>query len=213
MNLKESETEFYNSLVSLDRIKARSIIRQGSAQSLKLSEIEKIISNTLYKLGWEWEEGTASISQVFMAGKVCEELVDEIIPAESPYRKKQPKAAITVFEDFHALGKRIVYSVIRSNGFELSDWGFGMKAEDILKRLDKENIEVLLISVLMLNSALHVKDLIKKIKSRDKDIKIIVGGAPFMFDDYLYREVGADATGNSASDAVKVFKKILAEKA
>ncbi len=213
MNFKEAETGFYNSLISLDRVKARGILKQGFAKSLKLSEIERIISNTLFTLGREWEEGTASISQVFMAGKICEELVDEIIPAESPYRKKQPKAAIAVFEDFHVLGKRIVYSVIRSNGFELADWGFGMKAGDILKRLEKDRVEVLLISVLMLNSALRVKDLIKKIKSKDKEIKVIVGGAPFMFDDYLYKEVGADATGKSASDAVKVFKKILSEKA
>jgi hypothetical protein len=33
----------------------------------------------------------------------------------------------------------------------------------------------------------------------------VVGGAPFRFDDQLWREVGADAMGLSASDALKIL--------
>ena len=33
-------------------------------------------------------------------------------------------------------------------------------------------------------------------------VRVIVGGAPFLFDDKLWREVGADAMGRNAAEAV-----------
>jgi methanogenic corrinoid protein MtbC1 len=37
---------------------------------------------------------------------------------------------------------------------------------------------------------------------------VVVGGAPFLFDPLLWREVGADAMGRSASEAPGIIEKI-----
>ncbi|MFW5855403.1 MAG: cobalamin-binding protein, partial [Thermodesulfobacteriota bacterium] len=71
----------------------------------------------------------------------------------------------------------------------------------------EDEVELLLISALMLPSALRVekvKDLLDRFGSRTQ---IVVGGAPFRIDPQLGREVGADAVGNSAADAVAIIER------
>ncbi len=43
----------------------------------------------------------------------------------------------------------------------------------------------------------------------DFNVKIVVGGAPFRFDDQLWREVGADAMCRTASEAVDVIHEVM----
>ena len=108
--------------------------------------------------------------------------------------------AIAVLEDYHLLGKRIVYSTLRASGFELLDYG-RMDLEELANQAQEDSVEILLISTLMLCSALRVKDL----RGRLPGMKIVVGGAPFRFDDQLWKEVGADATSATASGAVSII--------
>jgi len=197
--------DFYNSLLFLDKLKAREILKQPS-NGLKLVDlIEKVVTASLGRIGSEWEEGIVSLSQVYMAGRICEEIVDEILPPASFVRKHIPKTAIVTFEDYHVLGKRIVYSILRASGFELDDWGIGMDINAIVKKVKNSGIKVLLVSTLMLNSALHIKDLILKLRKENQETKVIVGGAPFLFDDALWKEVGAFAMGANASDAIMLL--------
>jgi methanogenic corrinoid protein MtbC1 len=101
------------------------------------------------------------------------------------------------------LGKRIVYSVMRASGFELFDYG-RMDVAELVAQVQADRIQVLLISVLMLPSALKIKEVCQQLKVSNPEIKIVVGGAPFLFDQRLWQEVGADAVGHSAADAVTI---------
>jgi methanogenic corrinoid protein MtbC1 len=108
------------------------------------------------------------------------------------------------------LGKRIVYSLMRASGFELFDYG-RMDIDELVERAIADKIRVLLISVLILPSALKVKDVCAKLKAAGAPIKVAVGGAPFLFDDQLWQEVGADAVGHNASDAITIVETWMGE--
>jgi len=84
-----------------------------------------------------------------------------------------------------------------------------MTSEDLVERAISDKVEILLISVLMLPSALRVKDVRAKFAEKGYDIKIVVGGAPFNFDSELWREVGADMMGKNASDALEILEKVF----
>ena len=100
---------FEQALLSLNRISAKkyftSLLKPDSIEL-----IEEVIIPVLERIGSGWENGTVALSEVYMSGLICEELVDEILPAESLLRERQPKTAIAVLEDYHMLCKRIVYS-------------------------------------------------------------------------------------------------------
>jgi methanogenic corrinoid protein MtbC1 len=80
--------------------------------------------------------------------------------------------------------------------------------DEAVRRAGEDRIAVLLISTLMLPSALHVRELAARLKAAGKGTKVVVGGAPFLFDPALWREVGADAMGRSASEAAGIIERL-----
>ena len=199
--------QFEQALLSLDRLAAGNILTHSRDDWTPIQCAENLIGPVLERIGIGWEQGRVALSQVYMSGRICEELVDTILPPSDPNRKNQPKMAIATLEDYHLLGKRIVYSVIRAGGFELFDYG-RMTVNDLVDGVIDDGIEILLISTLMLPSALKVKNLKTKLNQEDADIKVIVGGAPFLFDEDLWQEIGADAMGRNASEAVELISKM-----
>jgi methanogenic corrinoid protein MtbC1 len=200
--------DFMEALLALDRLSAKQIFLDQSRTLSRLQFIEEVVAGALERIGTRWQEGSVALSQVYMGGRICEQLVDEILPPGAPERKDQPKMAICVLADHHKLGKVIVYSLLRANGFELLDYDT-VNVDDLVAGVQRDQIKVLLISVLMLSSALKVKEVKEKLIDLHLDVKIIVGGAPFRFDDTLWLEVGADAMGRTASEATAAVRKTM----
>jgi len=195
-------------LLSLDKQRLNDLISKVNVKESSIDIIEKYLVPALEKIGIGWQKGSVALSQIYMSGRICEEIVEKILPAKSPDRKNQPTMAIAVLEDYHLLGKRIVYSVLRSSGFELIDYG-RKNVNDLINHAIEDNVMILLISTLMLPSALRIKEVRKKFNQLNKNIKIIVGGAPFIFDTELWKEVDADAMGINASESVKLISNIV----
>jgi methanogenic corrinoid protein MtbC1 len=118
--------------------------------------------------------------------------------------------AIAALEDYHLLGKRIVYSLLRASGFELKDYG-RVDVPALIRQVREDRIEMLLISVLMLPSALRIKEVKAGLAGMEWPIRLIVGGAPFRLDDLLWKEVGADATSPDASGVIPIVTQYSLE--
>jgi methanogenic corrinoid protein MtbC1 len=206
----ELVNHFEQALLSLDKIAAKRILIESQLPPVQF--IEQVVIPSLERVGQGWERGTIALSQVYMSGRICEDLVDVFLPPGAPDRKDQPKMSIAVLEDYHLLGKRIVYSVLRASGFELLDYG-RVEVDGLVRRVREDRVQVLLLSTLMLPSALHVKDVRAKLNGVGLGIKIIVGGAPFRFDERLWQEVGADAMGLNTSEAVSIVAKLVGDTA
>jgi methanogenic corrinoid protein MtbC1 len=201
-------TPFREALESLDRAQAEALFQRALQQTSAIDAVEKVVVPALEQIGAAWHEGSVALSQVYMSGRFCESLVDKVLPPSDPDRKHQPRSAIVVLSDYHDLGKRIVYAVMRASGFELFDYG-RMDTEALVERAIADQLRVLLISVLILPSALKVREVCAQLKARGADIKVVVGGAPFLFDDTLWQEVGADAMGQSAAEAVSIVEGLM----
>ncbi len=74
--------------------------------------IDTIVTPALMKLGEEWEKGTVSLAQVYMVGKISEEIVDELLPPKSPDRTSQPPMAIITREQYLKTGFNIAKKMI-----------------------------------------------------------------------------------------------------
>lgn len=205
--MTEQARDFESALLSVDRLAAKEVVRSLSQIQSPIQILDQLINPALESIGAGWEQGTVALSQVYMSGRICEELVDTLLPAGRLDRKHQPKMAIAVLQDHHLLGKRIIYSVLRASGFDLLDYG-RVEVDELVRRVKEDGIEVLLISALMLPSALQVKHVKKKLNESGMEIKIVVGGAPFRFDNQLWQEVGADAVGQNSAEAIRIIAKI-----
>jgi len=146
---------FQESLEMLDRISAATIFQQALNNLTPIQAVEQVIVPALMRFGTEWEKGNLALSQIYMSSRLCEELVERVLPPSDPDRKNQTRVAIVVLEDYHMLGKRIVYSGMRASGFELFDYG-RMEVDELVQLGLKNNIRIPLISAVMLPSALKV---------------------------------------------------------
>lgn len=205
--MAEINEEFVQALLTLNRLAAKRIVAAASSALTPLEIAEGMIVKSLERIGEGWQSGDVALSQVYMSGRICEELMDDLLPPSAPDRKNRPPMAIAALEDYHLLGKRIVYSVLRADGFDLKDYG-RVTVDEAVRQADEDRLQVLLVSALMLPSALHVRDLVLRLKSVRPDVKVVVGGAPFLFDPELWREVRADAMGRSASEAAGIIERI-----
>jgi len=198
--------------LSLDKLATRKILLNaidGLTDNQASEKLEHLIVPVMERIGSGWEKGDIALSQVYMSGRICEALMNELVSNNASSQKNILKTAIVVLEDRHMLGQRIVYSVLKASGYDLMNYG-SMSVDDLADRIKSDGVEVILISALMFPSALRIKDL--KSKLTGTNVKIIVGGAPFRFDKKLWEEVGADAMGGNAADAVKILDGLNQER-
>lgn len=201
---------FVDALLSMNRLKARNLVYGEHDGVDPFSVIESLVVPALEVIGDGWSRGTLALSQVYISSRIVEELIDELLPPEDPARIGQPRMAIAVLEDYHLLGKRIIYSVLRASGYTLLDYG-RVTVGELLEKIIADEIEILLISTLMLPSALRIKDLKKEIDRKQLKVRLIVGGAPFRFDSQLCHDVEADATAGNAAEALRVLNQVVRE--
>lgn len=173
--------------------------------------VDRVLVPVLERIGAAWEQGRLALSQVYMAGRICEDLAAKILPLAGPARTAGAGVAIAVLEDHHLLGKRIVTATLRSAGWPIQDLGHGMSAEALAARATGSAVRVLLVSTLMLRAALRVGELVRLLRAASAPVRVVVGGAPFRIDRELWREVGADAMGATASDALALVQRYAGE--
>lgn len=202
-----ARAKFREALLALDLEAAKRCLLEPAADHPVAGRIEHLVVPVLEQMGSEWEQGHLALSQIYMAGRMCEELVDLILPPASPQRRRQPRLAVAVLEDYHLLGKRMVHATLRASGFEVLDYG-RMEVEGLATRSQEDRVEILLVSTLMLPSALRVKALVERLKAAATPIQVVVGGAPFRYDRELWKAVGASATGLTAGEAVPILHRL-----
>lgn len=211
--MRQLVDRFERALLAVDRLEAAQIFMEWKDDAFPIRWLEQLVLPTLERIGEGWEQGRVALSQVYMSARICEELVDNILPPDGPGRQNEHKIAIAVLEDYHLLGKRIVYSVLRASGYEVIDYG-RVELDDLVRRVENDGIRVLLVSTLMLPSALRIKELRVRLGAAGTgdNVSIVVGGAPFRFDHQLWQEVGADAMGRNASEVVDIINRITGGK-
>lgn len=199
---------FQTALLQIDRIKSEEIFESCYLENKNFEALEHLTVGVLENIGTGWEDGQFSLSQVYMSGIICEELIEKYMPKFNVISKKEPRIGIAVLQDNHSLGKRVVYSVLRAGGYELFDFGQGLCVEEIVEKTIEKKLDFLLISTLMLASALQVKTVVEKLREKDSTVKIIVGGAPFRLDHSLWQKVNADADGKNGTEVSKIIKRL-----
>lgn len=196
---------FVEALLGINRMAAAQIVTLALLEATLDEVVTTLVVPAMERIGDAWVEGKVSLAEVYMSSRICEELMRPSASHSGSIRRSQPRVAIAALMDYHLLGKKMVELALRSAGYALLDWGQGIEVDELVGRVREARVEVLLISTLMLPSALKVREVRERLDRAGLHPKIVVGGAPFRFDDRLWSEVGADAMGTSASDALKIL--------
>jgi len=113
--------------------------------------------------------------------------------------------------DLHDIGKNLVGIMLRGAGFEVIDLGNDVPPRQFVDRAVEEGAPVIGLSALLTTTMSGMKGVVEIIRQRGLagKIKVIVGGAPLS--DRFAREIGADAYGYDAANAVERVSGLTAE--
>jgi trimethylamine corrinoid protein len=156
--------------------------------------------------------------QLFIPGLVksadAMEKATAIINAAIPQEQETVSGKVvvgTVEGDMHDIGKTIVVSLLRANGFEVADLGRDVSPQRFIEEAEKFNADIIGSSTLLTTTMPVQKELEEELKKAGlkEKYKTIVGGAPVT--QRWASRIGADAFAQDAGDGVKKIKQLLAK--
>lgn len=204
--------EAKNSIVGCDKDKATEIARRVISEGHDPMELmnEGFILG-IQQVGDLFGRGELFLPELVQSANVMQavtEIVNEAIPEQAD--KKGGGILIgTVKGDVHDIGKSIVVSFLKANGFTVHDMGRDVSIEVIMEKAKEVNADIIGTSALLTTTMVQQKYLeeeLKKADLRDR-FKTIVGGAPVTA--RWAAKIGADAYAEDAQDAVKKIRGLL----
>jgi methanogenic corrinoid protein MtbC1 len=154
----------------------------------------------------------ANLAQHFMTAQIAAEVTEKMLVKFAHPPEIIGRVVIgTAAGDLHSLGKRIVMGCLKALMVEVEDLGVNVPAERFVDAAVAGNAQVIAVSAMMVhtatgeNGARKVRALLKE-RGLENQIKIVVGGAPYRFDNELYKTVGADGW---AADGIAAGKMIV----
>lgn len=117
----------------------------------------------------------------------------------------------TVDEDIHNIGKNILATMLKANGFDVVDLGVEVPNEEFVEAVREHDPDILGMSALMTMTMDHQEEVIELLEEEElrDDLKVMVGGAPTSPE---WRDkIGADGYGDNADKAVKVALELYDE--
>ncbi|MBS4025245.1 MAG: corrinoid protein [Clostridia bacterium] len=103
--------------------------------------------------------------------------------------------------DVHDIGKNIVKMMFEVAGFEVHDLGRNVPMQKFVEEQLRTDSELVLLSALMTTTMVEMETIIKAIKAKNPNVKIMVGGAPIT--KHMASVWGADGYAQDASNALK----------
>lgn len=164
------------------------------------------------KVGDLFGEGQLFLPELIMSATAMQGVIEIINAALEKKGKKQARGKVvigTVEGDLHDIGKTIVVSLLRANGFEVNDLGRDVPVDRFIEEAEAFGADVIGTSALLTTTMSVQKELVEKLEEKGLKGKYrtIVGGAPVT--ERWAKRIGADAYAGDATDGVCKIKELL----
>jgi len=149
------------------------------------------------------------LPELQMSADVFQAAMDIIEPrlleSQNGYEQKKRIIIGTVKGDLHSIGKDLVATMLKTNGYEVIDLGVDISSLDFMEKAVHYDANVIALSALLTTTMAAQKEVIEALNTngvRDQ-FKVIVGGAPV--NQEWADSIGADAYGENAVAAVNII--------
>jgi len=207
--------ELRDALINLDMDKTLELVKKAIDQGFKPIEIINSMAEGMRVIGERFEKGEYFISDLIVSSEIFKEamnILEPLIMKEKEVVKPIGRVIIgTVEGDIHDIGKNLVATMLKVNGFELIDLGVDVPPQKFVEAVKQYNPDIVGMSALLTSTMMNMRKVIEALEKeglRDK-VKIIVGGAPIT--EEFAKRIGADAYGENAVVSVDICKKLMEE--
>lgn len=199
-------------IVKGDAQEAIEVAKKGLGEGVDPIELmNKGFIPGINKVGDLFGSGRLFLPELVMSATAMErvtELINESIPSDQ--ERTQGRLVIATVEgDVHDIGKTIVASLLKANGFEVKDLGRDVATAKLIEEADKFDANIIGTSALLtttMGAQKQLEEELKKVGLKDR-FKTMVGGAPVT--QRWAKRIGADAFAENAIEAVNKAKALL----
>jgi 5-methyltetrahydrofolate--homocysteine methyltransferase len=201
------------SLLSYDSKGVQNAVREAMDVGLDPLDAVNVLTSTMREVGDMFATYEIYLPHLMMAAEAMKAGMVVLEPIITGMKKEIPIEGTivigTVKGDLHDIGKNMVVTMLRSEGFRVIDLGTDVSLSSFAQAVDMYKPDIVGASALMTTTRIVAKDLIEYFEAldiRDK-CKIMVGGSAFT-PEYA-EEIGADGYAESCVETVKEAKKLV----
>jgi corrinoid protein of di/trimethylamine methyltransferase len=158
----------------------------------------------MIKAGEAYNNKEYFVPELLMCADALYAGLDILKPAvEASGREAAVKGSIVlgvVEGDVHDIGKNLVKMMFEVAGWNVYDLGKDVPLDKFVEEQIRTNSEVVGLSALMTTSMLAMPEVIKRLRARNPNVRIMIGGAPI--NPEVAEKYGADGYAKTASTAV-----------
>jgi 5-methyltetrahydrofolate--homocysteine methyltransferase len=167
------------------------------------------------EVGRLFEEGEYFVPELMLSARAMKGALELLRPllAASGARSSGRVVIGTVAGDLHDIGKNLVAAMLEGGGFDITDLGTDVAPARFVEAVSGTGAPILCLSALLTVTMPSMKKTIEALEQAGirGQVKVLVGGAPLS--EHYAREIGADAYGDTASAAVTLARRFVAERA
>ena len=203
-------------IYSLEEEKILSTIKGLIDKDADVTEVVNSLTITMQEVGEKFEKGEMFLPELVVIGEAVQKGISEILEPELKRKKieRKTKGKIvigTVEGDIHDIGKNITASLLATAGFEVFNLGKDVPVEKFIEKVKEVDADIVGASAMLTTTMVVQKkiiDVLKKEGLRDR-VKAMVGGAPTSSE--WADQIGADAYGESGTEATHIAEKLVKE--
>jgi corrinoid protein of di/trimethylamine methyltransferase len=213
--MPDKTVELRQAIIDGDEEAAKRLSEEMLAEgSDPLKTIEECVYPAVAIVGERFEKGEYFLTELMLSAEAMKAAVNVFTQKMSQggktgavLNKRGVVLLGTVKGDVHEIGKNLVATMMKVNGFDIHDAGKDLSPAEFLEKADQVNADIIGLSALMTNTMLRQRETIRYIReNRGDKYKIIVGGAPTTQD--WADEIGADGWAPDAPSAVTLVKRL-----
>lgn len=161
----------------------------------------------LREVGNQFSAGEIFVPEMLVSARAMQGGIDIIEPllAQSGHEPVARVCIGSVKGDLHDIGKNLVVMMLKGSGFEVEDLGVDCRIEHFQAAVER-GAQVVCLSALLSTTREEMRPVTKFLKD-NSNVKVVVGGA--VITQAFADDIGADAYGVDASDAVRAVRESL----
>jgi len=211
MTEEESLEKLKDAIIKGDSEKAILLVNESIKMGIQAKEIlNRAILKGAEEVGNLYEEGEYFLPDLLMTGdaiNAATELLKSSFGQESEIESKGTILIGTVEGDIHDLGKSLVVSLLKGQGFDVVDLGSDVPPEEFLRKAKEINPILIGLSGLMTMSISKMIETVNLLKSENIQSRIIIGGG--ILSKESCEMVGADDFAKDGWEGVKKINNLI----
>lgn len=188
----------------------RSALAEGVAATVVL---EQGLTAGMAEVGRRFRANEIFVPEVLVAARAMKAGLAHLEPifAETGVPPVAVCVLGTVRGDIHDIGKNLVAMMLRGAGFRVVDLGVNVAPETFAAAAAEHRADIVGLSALLTTTMMQMRPTVSAVKDARPGVQVMVGGAPVTA--AFAAEIGADAYGASAPEAVDQALRLLEQRA